>query len=328
MSIPKIGDVAKRANVSAATVSRYINNPAVVAAATGKRIEAAIAEIGYIPNMLAGGLASAKSRLVAVLIPYIANSIFDSTIEAMTHELSAGNISVMLALTELDPAKTDSLIRIALSRRVDAIIMTGEVTAGQQALLQGSNVTVVQIWDLPADPIDIAIGFSHSDVGRDIARFLDGRGYRRPHVVTASGSRARHRREGFMQEWNALSGSPPTEGHVSIPSRFGHARRVFADMARLPKRPDVVVCGSDLLAMGLVIEAQAAGLRVPDDLAIVGFGNSSIAGEMRPTLTSIDIDGTRIARETIAVIRRRLEGGTVPERRIDVGFRLIARDSA
>ena len=119
-----------------------------------------------------------------------------------------------------------------------------------------------------------------------------------------------------------------TEAEVHIPSRFGHARRVFAEMRRLPELPDVVVCGSDYLAQGLIIEAQAAGLRVPENLAVIGFGNSSIAGEMRPTITTIDIDGARIAREAIAAIHRHTAGENLKHQSIDVGFRLIARESA
>src|SRR5690606_15435621 len=112
---------------------------------------------------------------------------------------------------------------------------------------------------------------NHEDAGRDIARFLASRGYRQPHVVTADSPRAMARRGGFFAEWQALGNPPPTETQVDMPTRFGHARRVFADIRRMEERPDVVVCGSDHLAQGLIVEAQAAGLRVPDDLGVVGF---------------------------------------------------------
>jgi LacI family gluconate utilization system Gnt-I transcriptional repressor len=78
----------------------------------------------------------------------------------------------------------------------------------------------------------------------------------------------------------------------------------------------------------LIVEAQAAGLRVPEDLAIVGFGNHSVAGEMRPTITSVDVDGARIGREAVAVLKRRAAGEKIENRSIDVGFRIIARESA
>lgn len=326
--VPTLDDVALAAGVSAATVSRFINNPKVVAAATAERIRAAIGETGYIPNLLAGGLASSKSRMVAVLIPHLTDSIFNDTIEAMADELVASGTNVMLGLTGVSAERTEELIRDALSRRVDGIISSGPLNQSTCDLVRRSGCLFIQIWELPEEPIGIAVGFSHRDAGRDLARFLIARGYRRPHVVTADGTRARMRTAGLIEEWQALGGGPITEATVDIPSRFGHGRRVFAELRRLDEMPDVVVCGSDYLAQGLIVEAQAAGLRVPDNLAVIGFGNSSIAGEMRPTITTIDIDGARIAREAIAAIGRHGKGEAPRERSIDVGFRLIARESA
>jgi len=321
---PTLDDVATLAGVSSATVSRYLNSPDVVAKATAERIAKAIKEIGYIPNLLAGGLASSRSRQVSVLIPHLSDSIFNETIESMSEELVAGGITVMLGLTGVSAERTAKLIMAALSRRVDAIISTGLLTPEIEELLRRSKVRFIQIWELPENPIDIAIGFSHREVGRDIARFLRTRGYRLPHIITAEGKRAAQRRDGFVAEWQASGGEVPTEDSVTIPSRFGHARRAFAEMRRLERMPDVVVCGSDHLAQGIIVEAQFAGLRVPEDLAVIGFGNASLAGEMRPTITTVDIDGARIAREAIAAIDRADSGNRI----VDVGFRLIARESA
>ena len=321
-------DVAAQAGVSSATVSRFINNPKVVAAATATRIRAAIAATGYIPNLLAGGLASSKSKMVAVLIPHLTDSIFNDTIEAMVDELANAGMTVMLGLTGVSQERTDELILAALSRRVDAIISTGPTSPKTADMVRRGPSLFIQIWELPEDPLGIAVGFSHRDAGRDIARFLVARGYQHPHLVTAEGMRASIRRDGFVDEWQALGGGEVTEAEVDIPSRFGHARRIFADMRRLPEQPDVVVCGSDHLAQGLIVEAQAAGLIVPDNLAVIGFGNSSIAAQMRPAITTVDIDGARIAREAIAAIRRHGTGGSLGARAIDVGFRLIARESA
>lgn len=325
---PTLDDVAVRAGVSTATVSRFVNNPSVVAKATADRIREAIAATGYIPNLLAGGLASSKSKMVAVLIPYLTDSIFNDTIQAMVEELSSAGTTVMLGLTGVSEARTEDLVRAALSRRVDAIIFTGPLTQSVEQMVRRSPALFIQVWDLPEDPIGIAVGFSHHAAGRDIARFVMSRGYRRPHLVTASGARAQMRRDGFVGEWQESGGGAVSEGAVEVPSRFGHARRIFADMKRLPEMPDVVVCGSDHLAQGIIVEALASGLRVPDDLAVIGFGNSSIAGEMRPTITSVEVDGARIAREAIAAIRRKSSGVPPAERKVDVGFRLVARESA
>jgi LacI family gluconate utilization system Gnt-I transcriptional repressor len=325
--VPTLNEVAALARVSTATVSRFLNNPGVVAEETGERIREAVEQTGYIPNALAGDLASSKSRMVAVMIPHLENSLFNDMIERMVSEMTASGNNVMIGLTGTSPERTDSLVRAALARRVDAIIATGPASEQIDALLARSRALFIQVWELPEEPVGVAIGFSHLDVGRDIARFLASRGYRRPHLVTAESPRARRRREGFVTEWRNLGFGDPSESIVDMPTRFGHARGVFADIKRMDARPDVVVCGSDHLAQGMIVEAQAAGWRVPDDLGVFGFGNAAISGEMRPTITSIEIDGARIAREVLAAIASHQQGRDFTSRKIDVGFRLIARES-
>ena len=325
--VPTLNDVAALAGVSTATVSRFLNNPEVVADETGERIRQAVENTGYIPNALAGDLASSKSRMVAVMIPHLENSLFNDMIERMVSEMTASGNNVMIGLTGTSPERTDSLVRAALARRVDAIISTGPASEHVDSLLARSHALFIQVWELPEEPIGIAIGFSHEDVGRDIARFLASRGYRRPHLVTADSPRAKSRREGFVTEWGNLGFETPSEAIVAMPTRFGHARGVFAEIKRMEVRPDVVICGSDHLAQGMIVEAQAAGWRVPDDLGVFGFGNNTISGEMRPTITSIEIDGARIAREVLAAIANHQQGRDFPSRKIDVGFRLIARES-
>jgi LacI family gluconate utilization system Gnt-I transcriptional repressor len=325
---PTLADVATHARVSQATVSRYLNNPHVVAKGTAARIDSAIAATGYIPNAMAGSLATSKSRMVAVLIPHLVNSIFNVMIETMVDELTASGLNVMLGLTGVTTERTSELIRAALGRRVDAIISTAPVTDEIEAMLRRSQCLFIQIWELPEHPVGMALGFSHLETGRDVARFFRARGYRRPHLVTADGARARKRRDGFIAEWLALGGDRPSESQVTIPSHYGQARRVFAEIGGLERRPDVVWCGSDQLAQGVIVEAQNADLAVPRDLAVMGFGNTSIASEMRPAISTVEIDGARIAREAMAAIKRHSEIGEVERTVIDVGFRLLARDSA
>jgi LacI family gluconate utilization system Gnt-I transcriptional repressor len=327
--VPKLDDVAQRAGVSTATVSRYYNSPAIVAPATAARIRAAIDEMGYVPNLLAGGLASNRSRLVAVLVPEIAQSIFNDTIEAMAAELSLDGNTVMLGLTGSGNARMPQLIEAALARRADAIILTGIVTdAETRERLRERAVTVIETWGVPDDPIDIAVGFSHPAVGRDIARFLHGRGYVRPLLAVAEGARARQRRDGFIEEWRTTGHDAPVTLDVPLPTRFGHSRLVWRHVSQLTTPPDVIVCSSDVLAQGVIIEAQSAGFRVPDQIAVVGFGNLAVAGDMRPSITTVDVDGARIGREAVAVLRRRATGDSIAQKVIDVGFRLIARESA
>ncbi|UZK67021.1 LacI family DNA-binding transcriptional regulator [Sphingomonas sp. M1-B02] len=325
---PRLDDVAAHAGVSAATVSRFLNNPEVVAEATAERIRTAIAATSYVPNMTAGALAGSRSRLIAALVPDIAASIFNDTVEAMIEELASDGNSVVLALTGSDNGRLEAEINMALARRVDAIILTGIVSdAETRARLRANPVTVIETWGLPEEPIDVAIGFSHRAAGEEMARFLRGRGYRRPHLVVPRSSRSERRAMGFSDRWMRDGGTEPTRLEVNVPSNFGQGRLSYRALADLPERPDVVVCGSDWIAQGLIIEAQAAGVRVPDQLAVTGFGNLRMAGDMRPTITSVDVDGARIAREVLRVLRARASGTPI-DNKIDVGFRVIARESA
>jgi LacI family gluconate utilization system Gnt-I transcriptional repressor len=325
---PRLDDVAAQAGVSAATVSRFLNNPGVVASATGVRIREAIEATGYIQNLAAGALATSRSRMIAALVPDIAQSIFNDTVEAMIEELASDGNSVMMALTGPDNHRLTREINMALARRVDAIILTGIVSEPEtRDKLRSAGITVVETWGLPEDPIDIAVGFSHRAVGEELARFLRSRGYRRPHMVVPRSTRSERRASGFVTRWMHDGGPEPTRLEVNVPSHFGQGRLSYRALADLPERPDVVVCGSDWIAQGLIVEAQSAGIRVPDQLAVVGFGNLRMAGDMRPTITSVDVDGARIAREVMRALRARAAGQEV-ERLIDVGFRVIARESA
>ncbi len=327
--LPKLEDVAARARVSAATVSRFHNNPSIVADSTAERIRKAILETGYVPDLIAGGLASRRSRLVAILVPEIAHSIFNDTIEALASELVRDGLIAILGLTGKSDQDMGKHIDAAIARRAEAIILSGPVTnSGLRSKLQKSGATVIETWDLPANPIDIAVGFSHVAVGADIARFVVNRGYRRPFLVVGASPRSLVRRDSFIAEWKRNSRARPTQLTIEPPVLYSHARACWRHAMELKPRPDIVVCSSDLLAHGMIVEAYAAGAKVPQDIAIVGFGNMAIAGEMRPTITSVDLDGARIGREAVAVLRKRAAGQKSDRRVIDVGFRLVARESA
>lgn len=326
---PRLEDVAALAGVSTATVSRFLNTPGVVAAATARRIEAAVAQTGYLPNLNAGALASNRSRLIAALVPDIAQSIFNDTMEAMIEQLSDDGNSVVMSLTGSDNRRLNAQINAALSRRVDAIILTGIVSDREtRERLRSHPISVIETWGLPEDPIDVAVGFSHAAVGAALADFLRDRGYRRPHLIVPRSARSERRASGFEKSWCAGGAEPPTRFEVAVPSHFGQGCTAFLGLAELPARPDVVVCGSDWIAQGLIVEAQAAGVRVPGDLAVTGFGNLRLAGDMRPTITSVDIDGTRIATEVNRILRRRAAGETQIDRHVDVAFQIVARESA
>lgn len=327
-SIPTLSDVADAAGVSSATVSRYFSNPSTVAPKTAERIRAAVMETGYTPNKVAGSLASNKSQLVSVLIPQLAPSLFIETIESLVDRFHAAGLVVTVGVTEFDSARTEELIMAALAYRAKAIVLTGEVSEEVKKFIRQSNTTAIEIWDLPDDPINLAVGFSHDEIGRKLAEFARLRGFIRPHFITNAGPRGIKRRDGFASEWARLGGGDMSESHLPPPMQYGYARGAFAELMRKPQMPDVVVCSSDWLAQGIIIEAQHQGLKVPEDLAVIGFGNSALSSEMRPTITSIDIDGEKMADRIIDLLQRQDRGEELTDKVVDTGFRIIARESA
>lgn len=321
-------DVADRVGVATSTVSRFLSNPSVVAEATRERIQAAIDELGYIPNSAAASLALKRSRVIALLIPQFANTLFDRTIDLITTELHDDGYTVLLGLTGWDLDRVERVVRASISRQVEAIISGHQVSDKVRKIIERSGVSYVHIWDIPEDPIDIAIGFSHREAGEELARFVANRGYLRPHLLTATSPRATLRSQSFRSEWQRLFDKEPSEQDISVPSTFDQARGAFANMRRMEHLPDVVLCASDMLAQGIIVEALAAGLKVPEDLAVIGFGNAAIAGEMRPTITTVEIDGRRLAQEALTMLRKRLEGDEIDKKVVDIGFKIIGRESA
>lgn len=321
-------DVADRVGVATSTVSRFLSNPSIVAEKTRERIRAAIEEVGYIPNSAAASLAMKRSRVIALLIPQFANTMFDTTIDLITTELHDDGYTVLLGLSGWDSDRVESLVRAAISRQVEAIISGQQVPDNVRKMIERSGVSYIHMWDIPDDPIDIAIGFSHQKAGRELAHFLANRGYVRPHLLTATSPRAELRSRAFKEEWQKLFEQEATEQAIPVPSRYDQARGAFANMRRMDEMPDVVLCASDMLAQGIIVEASAAGLKVPEDIAVVGFGNAAIAGEMRPTITTVEIDGRRLAQEIMQVLRERLDGEGFDKKTVDLGFKIIGRESA
>src|ERR1700675_1412413 len=176
-SAPTLSAVAKLAGVSSITVSRVVRLPNLVAAGTRGRVEAAMRELGYVPNQVAGLLASSRTSSVGVLVPAIANSIFADTVQGLSDELEPLGYAVILAQSRYDAAREDHMLAALLSRRPEAIIMVGSpATEDGARLLRRAGIPVAETWDLPAAPIDAVAGFNNYQAGVAVARHLVAQG--------------------------------------------------------------------------------------------------------------------------------------------------------
>src|SRR4030081_1036832 len=176
-SAPTLSAVAKLAGVSSITVSRVVRLPHLVAPRTRGRGRAALRELGYVPNQLAGALASARTRSVGVLVPTIANSIFADTVQGLSDELEPLGYAVILAQSRYDAAREDHMLSALLSRRPEAIIMVGSPATDDGArLLRRACIPIVETWEIPPAPIDAVAGFNNYEAGCAVARHLVAQG--------------------------------------------------------------------------------------------------------------------------------------------------------
>lgn len=307
------------------TASRALTNPKLVSAKTIARVQEAVEATRYIPNLLAGSLKSNRSLLVAGLVPAISVAQFLPTLQSLTDVLDAAGYQFMLGQTRYDNSREESLLNAVISRRPDGIVVTGLVRseyARRQLLRLG--MPVVETWDLTDRPLDMVVGFSHIKVGSAIAGYLLGKGFDRVGIATGDDHRAGLRREGFL----ATIGHDVPTAFVPAPSSLALGRRALRELLQQDPKLRAVACSSDQLAQGVLVEAQAKGLRVPDDLAICGFGNADFAAYTTPSLTTVHVDGAAIGKLAGQMIIERCRGESVAERIVDVGFSIVQRKTA
>lgn len=322
-------DVAKLAGVAPITASRALNTPGQVSEEVRRKVAEAIARTGYVPNIAAGGLASSRSRLVAAVVPTIAGPVFLETIRALTESLAERGYQLMLGQSGYAGNREDALLAAIIGRRPDGIVLTGIMHSaeGRRRLL-GANIPVVETWDLTPTPIDMLVGFSHAEVGRAVAQYLHAKGRRRLAVVAGDDERAKRRVDAFRAAAQALGLDEPRTVVVPAPTTLRSGRAALAELMRGRRRIDAVFCSSDLLALGVMTQAQAGAIAVPDRLAIVGFGDLEFAADLHPALTTVRIDGTAIGRQAAQFIVDRAEGRGVDRRVIDIGFAIVERGTA
>ena len=323
-------DVAKIAGVSPITVSRVVNRPEIVHADTVAHVQRVIARTGYVPNLLAGGLASRRSRLVAALVPTVVNSIFVDTIQSLTDTLWAARYQVVLGMTGYaghDP-REEALVTAILSRRPDAVFIVGvHHSPDSRRRLLAARVPVVEAWDLTRSPIDMVVGFSHERLGAAVGDYLVGKGYRRIASVWADDERAVRRRQGLLRALSAHGLEEAGASVVAAPSTLRSGREAFAALLDRGVRADAVVCSSDAFAHGVLSEAQVRGLAVPSQLAVMGFGDLEFAAQTVPALTTVRVDRHGIGRLAAEALLARIEGKPVREKVVDVGFEIVERAS-
>ncbi|MDZ7320882.1 LacI family DNA-binding transcriptional regulator [Kosakonia sacchari] len=325
---PTLEDVARAAGLSSMTVSRALNTPQLVRPKTVEKVLAAVKATGYIPNALAGGLASRRSKLIAVVVPQINNNMFVDTIQAISDELAKRGYHMLLCVAGYTQQTEAELVAALLSRRPDGIVLTGiHHSTDLKKVILNASVPVVEIWDLTPTPLDMLVGFSHEKVGQATAEYLLRKGYRRPGLLWTVDKRASQRKAGLCEALARHGITDPLSVDVALPARFTSGREGLSQLLALGES-DVIVCSSDTLAQGAIVEAQARGLHVPQDVAVIGFGDLDFAAGNNPAITTVSVDRQIIGQRAATLLMERIEGTSSGEEIVDIGFHFIERESA
>jgi LacI family gluconate utilization system Gnt-I transcriptional repressor len=321
-------EVARIAGVAPITASRALNTPDRVSKDVLHKVSDAVRRTGYVPNRLAGSLASSRSRLVAAVVPTIAGPVFLQTVQSLTQSLAERGYQLMLGQSGYADSREDALLEAIVARRPDGIVLTGIVHSAQgRRRLLAAGIPVVETWDLTPTPIDMLVGFSHEAVGRAVVAFLRAKGHRRLAVIAGDDERAQRRNAAFVAAAKAARLPAPQVVSVPAPTTLKSGRAGLAALLGRSPHAEAVFCSSDLLALGVLTEAQARGIAVPDALAVIGFGDLEFAADLHPALTTVRIAGQEIGRRAAEFIVERAEGREVGERIVDVGFSIVERDS-
>ena len=321
-------DVAKLAGVAPITASRAVNTPDQVSPEVLKKVLDAVHRTGYVPNRIAGGLASSRSRLIAAVVPSTVMSVFMEAIESLNGTLFDAGYQLMLGQSGYSVAREELLLEAVIGRRPDGIFLTGILPPGKsRTRLLASGIPVVETWDLTPTPIDMLVGFSHSDIGRDVANFLMAKGRRRLALVRADDERAGRRATAFADA--VVLGGQRDVFVVNVGDSRSLRSGREAMVRILVEVPDVdaIFCSSDLLALGVMTEARAQGVAVPERIAIVGFGDVPFLADMVPALSTVRINGADIGKQSARFLIERAEGRPVNPCVIDVGFSIVERDT-
>ncbi|MEF2554297.1 LacI family DNA-binding transcriptional regulator [Aurantimonas sp. A2-1-M11] len=326
-------DVAREAGVSTMTVSRALTAPEKVAAETRERVFRAVAKLGYVPDQAAGALSSRKARLVTALISTLGGSIFAETAAGLARSLREANCQLLLGATDYSQQGEEELISVALGHRPIGVVLTSENhTAGARDKLRGSGVPVVELWELPDDPIDMAVGFSNYDAGWHMTQFVHELGYRKIATMGQRGpsdERGRRRQEGYADAIRELGLGPPRIIHDEggLAAIEAGAQGLVRLRDQWPDT-DAVFCTSDAGALGAISEARRCGLSVPKDIAIAGFGDFDYSGPAGLDLTTLRVPGFRMGEEAGRVLLARQSGEICGPCVVNVGFEAVRRATA
>lgn len=327
----RLTEVAQLAGVSPITASRFFRNPDALSAGKRERVENAAKELGYVPNLAARALASHRSEVIGVLIPSLTNNVFADMLRGVYDASEGSRYSIQLANTRYSNLQEETLLRIFHGQKPAGLIVTGiDQTPESRAVMRNMNCPIVQIMETGPDPIDMLVGFSHSDAAFAAVAHLLERGYTRIGFLGARmDPRGQRRFEGYRDALKRASLFDQRRVITTLmPSTVPLGGTLLSDLVAKAPDIDAVFCINDDIALGALFECQRRQIAVPEQLAIVGFNDLEFMASAVPSLTSVRTNRYEMGRKAIEMLTAAMSG-TPPQQHVaDLGFEIMMRESS
>lgn len=306
---PGILDVAARAGVSGATVSRCFNSRDIVRPQTRERIEKAARELGYIRDRTAGALHGKMSGTVGLVVPTIDNAIFSELIEAFSNELYLHDRTMIIASHNYDLMREVSIVRSLLERRIDGIALVGrdhDIAAVE--MLKVRDVPAVALWNSTGMTSIPTIGTDNYQSAFDITQHLVDLKHQDIALLfpdTQSNDRARDRKQGVFSALKAAGIHLSADRDYQCEYDMVFAKQLAMNILR-DNPPTAFVCGNDVIAHGVIHGAIRLGIRIPEEISVVGIGDFRGSAAIEPPLTTVRLPARRIGQSAAKMLIEQL----------------------
>lgn len=305
-------DVSEASGVSEMTVSRVLRNRGDVSAATREKVLTAAKELGYVPNKIAGALASQRVNLVAVIIPSLSNMVFPEVLGGISQVLEDTELQPVVGVTDYLPEKEEKVLYEMLSWRPSGVIIAGlEHTEAARAMLKASGIPVVEIMDTDGEPVDAMVGISHRRAGREMAAAILSAGYKKIAFLGTKmplDHRARKRFEGFT-EVLAKSGVEVVDREFySGGSALAKGREMTETILERSPDVDFIYYSNDMIGAGGLLYLQEKGIDVPGQIGLAGFNGVELLQGLPSQLATMDACRREIGTKAAEIIAARVDG--------------------
>ncbi|QPH54111.1 substrate-binding domain-containing protein [Pontivivens ytuae] len=295
-------------------MSRVLNGSDLVRDDVRTRVEAAMTELGYIPDVAAQSLATRRSRTLGAIIPTLKNAIFAEGVNALEEAARGRGYTLLIAISNYDPELETELIRRMIERGVDGLMLVGNHRApAAQDLLKKTGLLHVCGWSFDPQPGTANVGFDNGAAMHPLVDHLVERGHREIAMLAANtqaNDRARDRVAGVRARLVHHGLELRSDRLAEVAYSIRDARAALPRL--LATKPTAVICGNDTIALGAILAAQSAGVRIPQDLAVTGFDNLTLSAEMSPALTTMHVPAVEMGELIAAALIDAVEGETPP----------------